>query len=81
MTGIRTVAELMYIDFTPVAMDQIVNQTAKMTYMSGGKAKVPMVIRTQEGGGRGNAAQHSQCLEALFPSYSRFENRYAVQSL
>ena len=66
MTGIRTVAELMYIDFTPVAMDQIVNQAAKMTYMSGGKATVPMVIRTQEGGGRGNAAQHSQCLEALF---------------
>jgi pyruvate/2-oxoglutarate/acetoin dehydrogenase E1 component len=56
----------MYIDFTPVAMDQIVNQVAKMTYMSGGKATVPLVIRTQEGGGRGNAAQHSQSLEALF---------------
>jgi len=66
MTGIRTVAELMYIDFTTVAMDQIVNQAAKMTYMSGGKATVPLVIRTQEGGGRGNAAQHSQSLEALF---------------
>jgi len=66
MTGIRTVAELMYIDFSGVAMDQIINQVAKMTYMSGGAAKVPMVIRTQEGGGRGNAAQHSQCLEGLF---------------
>jgi pyruvate/2-oxoglutarate/acetoin dehydrogenase E1 component len=66
MTGIRTVAEIMYIDFTTCAMDQIVNQVAKMRYMSGGKAKIPLVIRTQEGGGRSNAAQHSQSLEALF---------------
>ncbi len=66
MTGIRTVAELMYVDFAPCAMDQIINQVAKMRYMSGGKAKVPLVIRTQGGGGRGNAAQHSQSLEALF---------------
>jgi len=66
MTGIRTVAEIMYVDFTTCAMDQIVNQVAKMRYMSGGKAKIPLVIRTQEGGGRGNAAQHSQSLEALF---------------
>jgi pyruvate/2-oxoglutarate/acetoin dehydrogenase E1 component len=66
MTGIRTVAEIMYIDFTTCAMDQIVNQVAKMRYMSGGKAKIPLVIRTQGGGGRGNAAQHSQSLEALF---------------
>jgi pyruvate/2-oxoglutarate/acetoin dehydrogenase E1 component len=56
----------MYMDFTACAMDQIVNQAAKMRYMSGGKLKVPLVIRTQEGGGRGNAAQHSQSLEALF---------------
>ena len=66
ITGIRTVAEIMYVDFTTCAMDQIVNQVAKMRYMSGGKAKVPLVIRTQQGGGRGNAAQHSQSLEALF---------------
>jgi len=66
MTGVRTVAELMYVDFTTCAMDQIVNQTAKMHYMSGGKLKVPLVIRTHEGGGRGNAAQHSQSLEAWF---------------
>jgi len=66
MTGIRTVAEIMYVDFTTCAMDQIVNQVAKMRYMSGGKAKIPLVIRTQEGGGRGNAAQHSQSLEGLF---------------
>ncbi len=66
LTGTPTVAELMYMDFTACAMDQIVNQAAKMRYMSGGKLKVPLVIRTQEGGGRGNAAQHSQSLEALF---------------
>ncbi|MGQ9777782.1 MAG: alpha-ketoacid dehydrogenase subunit beta [Thermodesulfobacteriota bacterium] len=66
MTGIRTIAEIMYIDFTPCAMDQIVNQVAKIRYMSGGKVKIPLIIRTQQGGGRGNAAQHSQSLEALF---------------
>ncbi len=66
MTGIRTIAEIMYIDFTTCAMDQIVNQVAKIRYMSGGKVKIPLVIRTQCGGGRGNAAQHSQSLEALF---------------
>ena len=66
MTGTRTVAELMYVDFTTCAMDQIVNQTAKMHYMSGGKLRIPLVIRTHGGGGRGNAAQHSQSLEAWF---------------
>ena len=66
MTGVRTVAEIMYVDFTTCAMDQIVNQVAKMRYMSGGKMKIPLVIRTQGGGGRGNAAQHSQSFEALF---------------
>jgi len=66
VTGTRPVAELMYVDFTAVAMDQIVNQMAKLRYMFGGKAKLPVVIRTQQGGGRGNAAQHSQSLEAWF---------------
>ena len=66
LTGIRTVAELMYVDFTACAMDQIVNQVAKMHYMSGGKLRIPLVIRTHGGGGRGNAAQHSQNLEAWF---------------
>jgi pyruvate/2-oxoglutarate/acetoin dehydrogenase E1 component len=56
----------MYVDFTACAMDQIINQVAKIRYMSGGAARVPLVIRTQGGGGRGNAAQHSQSLEALF---------------
>ncbi len=66
LVGCRPVAEIMYIDFMTIAMDQIVNQAAKLRYMSGGQAKVPVVFRTQEGGGRGNAAQHSQCLEAWF---------------
>ncbi len=64
LTGMRPVPELMQIDFLTVAMDQIVNQAAKMRYMFGGKAKLPVVIRVPEGAGRGAAAQHSQCLEA-----------------
>ena len=66
MTGKRPVVELMFMDFVFVASDQIFNQAAKMHYMSGGRAKIPLVIRTQQGGGRGNAAQHSQSLETLF---------------
>jgi acetoin:2,6-dichlorophenolindophenol oxidoreductase subunit beta len=66
MTGKRPVAELMFMDFAWVASDQIFNQAAKMRYMSGGRVKVPMVIRTQQGGGRGNGAQHSQSLETIF---------------
>ncbi len=66
VTGTRPVAELMYVDFVGLAMDQIVNQAAKLRYMFGGKARVPMVLRAQEGAGRGNAAQHSQSLEAWF---------------
>lgn len=66
MTGRIPVIEIMWIDFTLVAADQIMNQAAKMKYMSGGQLEVPMVIRTQGGGGRGNGAQHSQSLETLF---------------
>ena len=66
MTGKHPVAELMFMDFAWVAADQIFNQAAKMRYMSGGRVKVPMVVRTQQGGGRGNGAQHSQSLEAIF---------------
>ncbi|MBC7189325.1 alpha-ketoacid dehydrogenase subunit beta, partial [Candidatus Aerophobetes bacterium] len=64
--GMRPVAEIMYIDFTTLAMDQIVNQAAKIKYMTGGQVKVPLVIRTQGGGGRSAAAHHSQSLEAWF---------------
>jgi pyruvate/2-oxoglutarate/acetoin dehydrogenase E1 component len=66
LLGMRPVAELMYIDFAGIAMDQIVNQTAKIKYMFGGKAKVPVTIRTQGGTGRASAAQHAQSLEAWF---------------
>jgi pyruvate/2-oxoglutarate/acetoin dehydrogenase E1 component len=66
MTGLRPVAEIMYVDFSALAMDQIVNQAAKARYMFGGKISVPLVMRTQGGGGRGNAAQHSQSLEMWF---------------
>lgn len=64
--GMRPIVELMYMDFTYVAMDQILNQAAKIRYMSGGKAKAPLVIRGQQGIGRGNAGQHSQSVEAFF---------------
>jgi pyruvate dehydrogenase E1 component beta subunit len=64
--GLRPVAELMFVDFIGVALDQLYNQAAKMKYMFGGKAKIPMVLRTSCGAGIGAAAQHSQCLEAWF---------------
>lgn len=63
-TGLRPIAEIMYSDFFTVAMDQIVNQAAKMRYMFGGKLSLPLTIRTTMGGRRSAAAQHSQCLEA-----------------
>lgn len=66
VTGTRPVAEIMYMDFSTIASDQIVNQAAKMRYMFGGKAKLPMVIRMPSGAGRGNAAQHMQSLEAWY---------------
>lgn len=63
MVGMRPVVELLFMDFALVAADQIVNQAAKLRYMSGGTVSVPMVVRTQQGGGRGNGAQHSQSFE------------------
>lgn len=64
--NMRPVVELMYMDFTYVAMDQILNQVAKIRYMTGGNISAPIVIRGQQGIGRGNGAQHSQCIETLF---------------
>ena len=63
--GMRPVVELMYMDFIYLCMDQILNQAAKMRYMFGGKVKVPLVVRGQQGIGRGNAGQHSQSVESL----------------
>lgn len=65
-TGMRPIVELMYMDFTLVAMDQLINQVAKTRYVFGGRAKIPLVIRGQQGIGRGNAATHSQSLETIF---------------
>lgn len=62
--GLRPVAELMFIDFLGVSMDQLFNQAAKMRYMFGGKTTVPMTLRAPQGAGICAAAQHSQCLEA-----------------
>jgi len=64
LTGSRPIVELMFIDLLGVCGDQVVNQIAKAAYMSGGKAKPALVIRTQQGVGMGLAAQHSQSLEA-----------------
>lgn len=66
VTGMRPIVEIMFSDFTTIGMDALVNQAAKMRYMFGGKAKVPMVLRTPGGSGTGAAAQHSQSLEAWF---------------
>ena len=64
--GLRPVIELMFVDFIGVSMDQLFNQAAKMKYMFGGKARIPMVLRASCGAGIGAAAQHSQCLESWF---------------
>jgi pyruvate dehydrogenase E1 component beta subunit len=66
MTGMRPVIDIMFGDFITLTMDQMVNQAAKIHYMSGGKFKVPMVLRTTLGASRRSAAQHSQSLHAWF---------------
>ncbi len=66
MRGLRPVVELMYDDFATVCADPILNQAAKMRYMSGGQASVPLTLRAPMGSGRRNAGQHSQSLENLF---------------
>jgi pyruvate dehydrogenase E1 component beta subunit len=62
--GYHPIVELLFMDFALVAADQIVNQAAKLRYMAGGKITLPIVIRAQQGGGRGNGAQHSQSFES-----------------
>lgn len=66
ITGMRPIVDIMFGDFTTLVMDQLVNQAAKTHYMSGGKLRVPMVLRTTLGASRRSAAQHSQSLHALF---------------
>ena len=65
LTGLRPIVEIMFSDFMMLAGDQIGNQAAKIRYMSGGQAMVPLTIRTTLGGGRSSAAQHSQSLQAI----------------
>ncbi|HEX9548121.1 MAG TPA: dehydrogenase E1 component subunit alpha/beta [Acidimicrobiales bacterium] len=65
MAGLRPVVELMYLDFIGVCLDQLLNQAAKLRFMTGGNANIPLVVRTQFGAGRSSGSQHSQSLEAL----------------
>ncbi|MBI2566143.1 MAG: SCP2 sterol-binding domain-containing protein [Candidatus Schekmanbacteria bacterium] len=66
MNGLRPVAEILFADFLTVCADPLVNQAAKLRYMSGGQYSIPMVVRTPGGAGLGMAAQHSQSLQAMF---------------
>src|SRR5437867_8252466 len=66
MTGLRPVADLMYISFLGVCLDQVMNQAAKLRYMSGGKVQIPVTIRTTIGAGMGAAAQHSDSIYSMF---------------
>ena len=66
LTGFRPIAEIQFSDFLVLALDQLGNQAAKMRYMFGGKARVPMVVRAPEGSGTGAAAQHCQSQEAIY---------------
>lgn len=66
ITGMRPVVEILFIDFSMLTLDQVINQAAKYNFMTGGIGRVPMVLRTQGGVGNGVAAQHSQSLEAIF---------------
>ncbi len=75
MAGMRPMVEIMYVDFTPLAMDQLANQAAKNRFMFGGKTTVPVVVRTEGGAGRSIAAHHSQSLEAL---WTHFPGIYVV---
>lgn len=69
LTGLRPVIELMFSDFLLVAADQVINQAAKIRYMSGGQVNVPMVIRAPIGAGRSSAAQHSQSMQAMVSQF------------
>jgi len=66
LMGMRPIAEIMFMDFITISMNQLVNQAAKIRFMFGGRASIPMVVRAPAGSGTGAAAQHCQSLEALF---------------
>lgn len=77
--GMRPIVELMYMDFTFVAMDQLLNQAAKTRYIFGGNARIPLVIRGQQGIGRGNAATLPECRN-IFYAYPRPEGSLSLHS-
>ena len=81
MTGMRPVVDIMFGDFLTLTMDQMVNQAAKVHYMSGGKWKVPMVLRTTLGATRRSAAQHSQSLACLVQPRAGTEGGVAFDSV
>lgn len=65
MAGMKPVVEIMYMDFIGVCLDMLLNQAAKLRFMTGGRASMPLVVRTQFGAGRSSGSQHSQSLEAI----------------
>src|SRR5438067_9614992 len=75
MTGMRPIVDIMFGDFMTLVMDQLVNQAAKIHYMSGGRLKAPLTIRTTLGATRRSAAQHSQSLHALVAHIDRKSTR------
>ena len=82
LTGMRPIYEFQFSDFSTLAMEQIVNQAAKLRYMLGGAVSVPLVLRMPTGSGLGGAAQHSQSLEAWFahvPGLKVVEPTHAVR--
>ena len=70
MAGMRPVVEIMYMDFLGVCLDMLLNQAAKLRFMTGGRAALPLVVRTQFGAGRSSGSQHSQSLEAMLAHIS-----------
>ncbi|MDT8871206.1 transketolase C-terminal domain-containing protein [Komagataeibacter rhaeticus] len=78
VTGLRPVAELMFVDFVGCCLDQIMNQAAKFRYMFGGKARTPLVIRAMYGAGFNAAAQHSQALYSAVYPHTGAEGRHPV---
>ena len=80
MAGMRPVVELMYLDFLGVCFDQLLNQAAKLPFMTGGAAEMALTVRTQFGAGRSSGSQHSQSLEALLAHIPGLTRRHAVDT-
>ncbi len=81
VTGMRPIGEIQFSDFVVLSMEQLVEQAAKMRFMFGGKAEVPLIIRLAGGSGTGAAAQHSESLENWFVQCARIESCHAIVGL